>query len=106
MGVRVDLDFQRKDGTTKRHHLEQAERATGESLIPEVDIPPAAQHVWSWFWALNDSRPDGLSGPGTLTYTEIAAWAALTGHIPRPWEVDAIKAMDRAYLASVAKISK
>lgn len=101
----MELDCQRKDGSTLRQNLQQAERSTGKALIDEPDIPFCTAHVWEWFWQLNDSRPEGFSNAGPLSFSEIAAWAGLTGSAPRPWEVEALKAMDRAYLASVAKIS-
>lgn len=101
----MELDFQRKDGSTLRAHLRQAERSSKKKLIRNPKVPDAAVHLWGWFWQLNDARPEGFSSAGPLTFGEIAAWAGLTGITPHPWEVEALKAMDRAYLASVAKIS-
>jgi hypothetical protein len=46
-----------------------------------------------------------MSGPGALSYAEIDAWARLTDTHIEPWEVEAIKAMDRAFLAAVAKMA-
>lgn len=101
----MELDFQRKDGSTLRQNLQQAERSTGKKLIEDPEVPDAGEHLWAWFWQLSEARPEGFSGPGPLTFGEIAAWAGLTGARPHPWEVETIKAMDRAFLASVAKIS-
>lgn len=102
----MELDFQRKDGSTLRANLKQAERSTRQKIIVEPRVPDAAAHLWKWFWQLSEARPDGFSSAGPLTFGEIAAWAGLTGAAPQPWEVEALKAMDRVYLASVAKISK
>jgi hypothetical protein len=101
----VELDFQRKDGSTLRANLKQAERSKKRKLIVEPKVPGAAAHLWGWFWQLSNARPEGFSSAGPLTFGEIAAWAGLTGARPQAWEVEALKAMDRAYLASVAKIS-
>lgn len=40
-------------------------------------------------------------GPQALTYLEIAAWARLMGEAPRPWEVEALLAMDVARRAAL-----
>lgn len=101
----MELDCPRKDGSTLRSHLKAVERQTKRKRIRNPKVPDAAGHLWTWFWQLSDARPEGFSSAGPLTFSEIAAWAGLTGSAPRPWEVEALKAMDRAYLASVAKIS-
>lgn len=100
----MELDCPRKDGSTLRSHLKQAERSTKQKIIRNPKVPDAAAHLWGWFWQLSDARPEGFSSARPLSFSEIAAWAGLTGSAPRPWEVEALKAMDRAYLASVAKI--
>jgi hypothetical protein len=58
-------------------------------------IPPAAEHVWAWFWDLEQGRRAGFS-PEPFGYTDIEAWARLCCEEPRPWEVKALMAMDGA----------
>lgn len=99
------MDCQRKDGSTLRANLQQAERSTGKKLIDEPEIAHCGAHLWEWFWELNAARAQGFSGPNPIGYQDIQAWAALTGTTPHPWETRALKAMDRAFLAAVDKIS-
>lgn len=82
-----------KQGVTKRQHLEQA-----GAVSPMPEVPVEAQHVWEWFWALSAARGSNGFSLVPIAYTEIEAWARLTGAEPEPWEVMAIKAMDKAML--------
>lgn len=38
-----------------------------------------------------------------LTYTEMDAWARLTGNDPTAWEITVIKKLDREYLTEINK---
>jgi len=84
------------DGTSLRDHLEALERRTGRRHpLRDGPTPPAAgAHLWRWFLELRaaDAAP--------LTFSEIRAWAALTGRRPRPWEVAALRALDAACRAA------
>lgn len=56
-------------------------------------LPPETAHVWAWFVDLLASRPPDQP----LSYSEIAAWARLAGEDPAPWEVAALRTLDRAW---------
>ena len=54
--------------------------------------------MWGWFWALNARRSAGFQ-PNPISYCDIAAWAALMGAKPSPWEVWLITRLDDAFLS-------
>jgi hypothetical protein len=70
--------------------------------------PEPSAYLTEWFLELHAARTysvaAGLGGgmvlPGPLTYQEIRAWALLTDSQPEPWEVAALRRMDREYLAA------
>lgn len=80
------------DGTRLRDHLEALERRGGRRhpLLDGPPLPAAAAHLWQWFLELR------AANAAPLTFSEIRAWAALTGQWPRPWEVAALRALDAA----------
>lgn len=77
-------------------HLEALARRTGRrpTLLDVPPLPPETEHLWSWFITLHPSRPPDRP----LSFPEIDAWARLTGETPAPWEVAALRAVDRAWL--------
>lgn len=66
-------------------------------------LPRGAIGVWNAFAHLSAARPSGGFGPGAISFTEIEAYSRLTGHSLVPWEVEAIRALDGAYLAQRSK---
>ena len=84
-----------KNGTSRRAHLESA---GVEDPNPKT-FPEAMAHVWGWFLELASGRTCGM-GANPITWEGMAAWSALTGARPAPWEVRAIRELDSAYLAS------
>jgi len=73
-----------------------------EQLEP-VDIPYAIKYIWGFFCELSNSRGYSEAGAMPLTYTEIKAWSELTKSDPTAWEIDVIKAIDRAFLTESNK---
>lgn len=92
-------------GGTEREHLESVERQTGKrpASLDGPDLPADATHVWLWFLDLSSTRGSNGFGPNPLAWTEIAAWASLTGIIVRPAEIEALLILDHAWLADYAK---
>lgn len=89
-----------ENGKPLRDHLRQVER-TRQARVDELhpkEPHPNVLYLWGWFLDLHSSR-----GEGGLTYSEIAAWAALTGIEPSPWEISILRRLDRTYLASRAE---
>lgn len=87
---------------TQREVLEQVERQTGITP-PELEgvpeLPEPASHLMAWFYDLSATRSVGMA-LNPISYTEIEAWARLTGNKPAPWEVSAIRQLDAAFLQS------
>ena len=89
------------DGTTRRSHLESVERQTGRRPA-ELDgpgLPADGMHIWAWFLELSAGRGSSGFGPNPISWLDLLAWTALTGMIVRSAEVEAIMALDRAWLA-------
>lgn len=107
--ARAEFTLSRLHGKgTVREHLEAQERMTGRTpkrlILPE--LPCQIEHLWSWFRELAAARTGNGYGPNPIAWTEIAAWAALTGARPTPWEVAALKALDAEYLADAAETAR
>ena len=82
----------------------QADKMGHLGIVPDdPEIDESAFHILQWFYALNAKRQAGFSGPASLTFSDIDAWQRLTGTITRPEEIEAIMAMDSAYLEAVAE---
>jgi len=69
---------------------------TSPGCIPR--LPAGSEILWGWFLDLNQTRSFGFSGPNAITYSEIDAYARLTGAPIGPRHVAALMAMDAAYL--------
>ena len=89
-----------------RETLEVVARVSGrmpEEGINPGSIPAEVAHVWSWFTALRESAGAGLNGPLPITNLEMLAFFTLEGMALEGWETRAIRAVDSAYLRSLAK---
>lgn len=88
------------DGTTRRAHLESVERQTGRrpAELDGPELPADGSHIWAWFLELSTGRGSNGFGPDPISWLDLLAWTALTGMITRPAEIDAIMALDRAWL--------
>lgn len=98
----MQLCVRQSDGSTLRAHLQAEARATGEPdsrLLTRV--PEEAEALYEAFTDLAAARPMGMAA-GAIPHTEIEAWQRLSGVCLSPWEVDTIKAMDRAALGAMA----
>ena len=131
----VILDTPRGDhGSTLRDRLESA-RAQGvhdprttvrlDSLKEPMEItlghghpPPEGDHLWRYFWELNQTRTSNGFGFDGLSLWEIEVWerreflldqmnpADRASARLKPYELKAIKAMDRVYLDTQRDLSK
>lgn len=94
------------DGRPLREHLTHAAKhvaSLAAELVPPV-LPAACRQVWGWWTELAHARPQsGLGGLGPLPYSELAAWATLTGRVVAPIEVEALQAMDAAWRQGVSE---
>jgi hypothetical protein len=67
------------------------------------DIPAALSHLWEWFCELSAARSGNGGGPNPISYSEVMAWALLTGRAPSPRDVQAIMALDGAFFRELAE---
>lgn len=68
-----------------------------------AELPPFPRplaYLWAWFHELLAGAASGPSGP-CVTWEGIAAWSALTGNAPEPWEAKAIVRLGSAFAASL-----
>ena len=73
-----------------------------EQLVPQ-EMPDCLNYLWQWFCELSNGRSYGEFGPMSINYSEIKAWTDLTHSEPTAWEVEALKSIDRAFLAEAFK---
>ncbi|WP_442417839.1 phage tail assembly chaperone [Oceanibacterium hippocampi] len=94
-----------ENGASRRAHLEQVARQTGQlpDELGQAPPPAALAHVYDWFLDLSAGRGGTGFGPAPLSAGEIAAWAALSGITLRDHEVRAIRALDRLWLSLAAR---
>lgn len=95
------LARRRPDGATEREHLLSVERQTGRrpAALDGPMLPADGAHVWASFLELSAGRGSNGFGPNPISWLDLLAWRMLTGVIVRPAEIDAIMALDRAWLA-------
>jgi hypothetical protein len=94
------------DGRSLLVHLLDVEKQTGrkpESLAAAQEpLPDAVAYILDWFYELNRCRSgNGFGGINRITYTEIAAWASLTGRIPTAEEVECLLLLDGTYITTI-----
>jgi hypothetical protein len=104
MSVFTKLNKPNKDGTTLKSHLIQAFKNTGKKPkdLEEVNPPAAFVYLWDWFWELDHSRDRSMTC-APLTYEETYFWQKLNEVKLFPWELEALRMMDRAYCREVNK---
>jgi hypothetical protein len=65
-----------------------------EALYGGPELPPPLAYLWGWFMELDSQRQVGMAGLGPIAYTDVKAWAELTGRHPKPHEVSALMRLD------------
>lgn len=79
--------------------IEFAELSAGDRHY-QGSPPHAVEHVWRWYCELGGARTSNGFGLNPISYSEIRAWADLTGADPTPWEVSLLKRLDMVTLAN------
>ena len=95
-------------------HAEQYAAQTGQDLggvlarfgLEEPEIPEGFEVVWEWFWELASGRGHTGFAWLPLSWTEMDAWARMSGVDLQPWLAGIFRAMDRAWLAEAARQQK
>ena len=89
-----------KDGLPVREEHIEASLAEGSKQV----LGPDGEIVADWFWELHGARgSSGFGAPEPLRYTEIEAWARLTGVRLNPWGLRLLKMVDGIYLELAAE---
>lgn len=87
-------------GVSLKEHLETVERQTGirpaELNLPE--FPSLLISIWRIFIDLSNSRSQGFSGGGPITYEQMKAYSEITGNNIGPVEAEIIQRLDKEYL--------
>lgn len=96
------------DGSSVSDHLKalakRGKRPKQDEEKPPV-LMPEAEPLWAVFCALHQTRASGM-GVGPISFSEIEAYQRLVGVKLDPWEVQAVRAIDMAYLQHEAERSK
>lgn len=87
-----------------RSRLERALTAAVRASMAgrKVRLPVEINPIWQAFLALSRARGSGAAGPNPITFADILAWSQLMRVPLEPGHVEAICAMDRAFLAEAA----
>lgn len=72
-------------------------------LEEEKDIPESLEYIWNWWCEVQTARQSSGFGPLPLSFTEMYAWSVLTQRQLQPWEVEAIRDIDHAFLTESMK---
>lgn len=89
-------------GKTRLQVLKDVQIQTGV-VAPELaalpDLPVEAAYLWRWFHDLGIARTSGMA-LNPIAWSDMAGYFDLIRVRPERWEIEAIRAMDNAYLAS------
>lgn len=69
-------------------------------------MPPGMAYLLDWFLELDAARGSSGFGPSPIGYSEIEAWARLTGRLLLPWEVLTLRHLDACRLNVFAEGSQ
>jgi hypothetical protein len=95
------LGQRQPDGCTLREHLQAAVVATGKpNPVLALALPVCVTGLWQAFCEM--ARPVGMAA-GAIPAVEIEAWQRLSGVTLSPWEVDTLRAMDRAAMSAMSE---
>lgn len=81
-------------------------RTRGERLRDDgadhLPVPPVAAggQLIEWFFDVGPVAAGGM-GPVPLAYTDLQAWAQITGAPLEPWQATTLRRMSRAYVAEL-----
>lgn len=95
-----------EEGGTVLEHLQALERKTGktpQALLDAPVLPEACVELWDIFKELHACRGSTGFGPACISYGDIDAFQRVTGVTLQPWELEAIRRADMAYLEAHAE---
>lgn len=84
-------------------HLASIRKQLGQAKRKPPPMPPDFAHLWNAFIELHNARSgNGFSG-NPISFTEIAAYRAVTGIDLSVWEVKVIRALDTVYMETASQ---
>jgi hypothetical protein len=95
-----------EEGGTVLDHLRAIEEQTGQTpqmLLDAPHLPAGCEELWRVFSELHSCRGNSGFGPLRITYADIDAFQRVSGVMLQPWELDAIRRADAAYLTQWAE---
>lgn len=87
-------------GSVGDHLAAMKRKGRGPKTIAAPDLPPGTVHIWNAFAQIHAARGGSEIGPNPISYLELDAYCRVTKTALGPWEIDVIRALDDAYLAS------
>jgi hypothetical protein len=97
------------EGATLREHLVSAWERSGvqpDRLRNAPKLPTGAESLWRDFLALHGCRGSSGMGPLRISWADLDAYQRVQGIRLAPWEVEAIRRADNAYLRHHAASAK
>lgn len=92
---------------TVADHLAVVAKVRGRKLDDNAPkLPPEMRYLWRTFVSLHRARGSNGWGPSPIAWSDIDAFCRLTAMTLDPWEVEAIRALDEAFLDAAAGASE
>lgn len=98
---RVRIFHGRRDRCVPSQFLTKLEISAVANEASDASVPVIMEAVAHQRVAR--TRPMGMAGPLAIPFSEMKAWAEITGAHPNPWEISVLERMDAAALAASAK---
>ena len=89
------------EGASVREHLTAVWERTGvkpSRLADAPALPDGMAALWRAYCELRNSCPSNGMGVSRIPFAEIDAFQRVTGHDFAPWQVDALRRVDAAYV--------
>jgi hypothetical protein len=77
--------------------------------LPEAHAGPALPrgfaYLWTWFLELHAARGSSGIAHNPISFSDLLAWARLTGRRPMAWDVAVLRRIDGVFLEILSKRS-
>lgn len=89
-----------------RKHLQAVQAQTGVMPVELVTppVPAVLTYLLEHFAELTAARSNGFGAPQPISWSDMAAWARLTGLRLWPWEAQALRALDLVWLSTWSEV--
>lgn len=90
-----------EDGSPLLDHLLSIERQTGvrpQILLDAPPLPQGCEDLWRIFDELHGCRGSNGFGLTRISFVELDAWQRVSGAKLLPWELEAIRKADGAFM--------